>query len=169
QSLSHHLASIVVAAALHFLAHVAREAIRNRHVHLVHCAPLLHLRVLKPSRKMLRCQSLIYGSPRDGKAGGPPKLRQVSNLSRNQIWVPRSSPILARAGQLAECGRETTVLTFDQLIMKHLKLVEAAGVEPASENVVSKEPTYLVTFMRRSYPALSPVALRTDKKRSRPT
>jgi hypothetical protein len=49
------------------------------------------------------------------------------------------------------------------------ELVEAAGVEPASENVVSKEPTYLVTFMRRSYPALSPATLRTDKKRSRPT
>jgi len=49
------------------------------------------------------------------------------------------------------------------------RLVEAAGVEPASENVVSKEPTYLVTFMRRSYPALSPAALRADKKRSRPT
>ena len=29
------------------------------------------------------------------------------------------------------------------------KMVEAAGVEPASKNVVSKEPTYLVTFMRR--------------------
>lgn len=29
-------------------------------------------------------------------------------------------------------------------------MVEAAGVEPASENAVSKEPTYLVTFMRRS-------------------
>jgi len=28
-------------------------------------------------------------------------------------------------------------------------MVEAAGVEPASENVTSKEPTYLVTFMRR--------------------
>ena len=28
-------------------------------------------------------------------------------------------------------------------------MVEAAGVEPASENAVSKEPTYLVTFPRR--------------------
>jgi hypothetical protein len=28
-------------------------------------------------------------------------------------------------------------------------MVEAAGVEPASENAVSKEPTYLVTFLRR--------------------
>jgi len=48
-------------------------------------------------------------------------------------------------------------------------MVEAAGVEPASENAVSKEPTYLVTFMRRSYPALSPATLRADKKRSQPT
>jgi hypothetical protein len=48
-------------------------------------------------------------------------------------------------------------------------VVEAAGVEPASENAVSKEPTYLVTFMRRSYPALSRAALRADKKRSQPT
>jgi len=47
-------------------------------------------------------------------------------------------------------------------------MVEAAGVEPASENAVSKEPTYLVTFPRRHYSALSPTALRTDKKRSRP-
>ena len=30
--------------------------------------------------------------------------------------------------------------------------MEAAGVEPASENAVSKEPTYLVTFMRRVLP-----------------
>jgi len=51
---------------------------------------------------------------------------------------------------------------------KQLSMVEAAGVEPASENAVSKEPTYLVTFPRRCYPALSPTALRTDKKRSRP-
>ena len=28
-------------------------------------------------------------------------------------------------------------------------MVEAAGVEPASENAVSKETTYLVAFMRR--------------------
>ena len=27
-------------------------------------------------------------------------------------------------------------------------MVEAAGVEPASENAVSKEPTYLVRFLR---------------------
>jgi len=45
--------------------------------------------------------------------------------------------------------------------------VEAAGVEPASENVDSQEPTYLVAFTRRSYPALSPASLRTDKKRGR--
>jgi len=29
-------------------------------------------------------------------------------------------------------------------------MVEAAGVEPASENAAGKEPTYLVTFLRRS-------------------
>jgi len=28
-------------------------------------------------------------------------------------------------------------------------MVEAAGVEPASENAAGKEPTYLVTFLRR--------------------
>ncbi len=28
-------------------------------------------------------------------------------------------------------------------------MVEAAGVEPASENAASKEPTYLVSFLRR--------------------
>ncbi len=32
-------------------------------------------------------------------------------------------------------------------------LVEAAGVEPASEKVDGKEPTYVVAFRRRSYPA----------------
>ena len=56
-----------------------------------------------------------------------------------------------------------------QILAQTHKLVEAAGVEPASENVVSKEPTYLVTFMRRNYPALSPATLRADKKRGRPT
>ena len=34
-------------------------------------------------------------------------------------------------------------------------MVEAAGVEPASENAVSKEPTYLVTFPRRLPGALA--------------
>jgi len=29
-------------------------------------------------------------------------------------------------------------------------MVEAAGVEPASENAASQEPTYLVRFLRRS-------------------
>ena len=48
-------------------------------------------------------------------------------------------------------------------------MVEAAGVEPASENVTGKETTYLVQFMRRNYPALSPAPLRMDKKRSLPT
>jgi len=47
-------------------------------------------------------------------------------------------------------------------------MVEAAGVEPASENAASKEPTYLVSSRAGCYPALSPTALRTDKKRSRP-
>lgn len=31
-------------------------------------------------------------------------------------------------------------------------LVEAAGVEPASENVTGQEPTYLVQFPRRELP-----------------
>jgi hypothetical protein len=31
-------------------------------------------------------------------------------------------------------------------------MVEAAGVEPASENDDSKEPTYVVTFMLRALP-----------------
>jgi len=31
-------------------------------------------------------------------------------------------------------------------------LVEAAGVEPASENVTGQEPTYLVAFTRRELP-----------------
>jgi len=32
---------------------------------------------------------------------------------------------------------------------QRLIVVEAAGVEPASENAAGKEPTYLVTFLRR--------------------
>ena len=31
-------------------------------------------------------------------------------------------------------------------------MVEAAGVEPASENVTGQEPTYLVQFTRRELP-----------------
>ncbi len=31
-------------------------------------------------------------------------------------------------------------------------MVEAAGVEPASEKVAGKEPTYLVAFRLRRYP-----------------
>ena len=50
-------------------------------------------------------------------------------------------------------------------------MVEAAGVEPASENVVGKEPTYLVEFKIQSHLVkgaleVSPRALRTDKKRA---
>ena len=33
-----------------------------------------------------------------------------------------------------------------------LKLVEAVGVEPTSENVTGQEPTYLVQFTRRELP-----------------
>ena len=40
-------------------------------------------------------------------------------------------------------------LADNQLRIKRLYMVEAAGVEPASENVDSKEPTYLVTFICR--------------------
>jgi len=47
-------------------------------------------------------------------------------------------------------------------------MVEAAGVEPASENAVSQEPTYLVRFLRSPRRPLSPLALRTDKKRKQP-
>ena len=32
------------------------------------------------------------------------------------------------------------------------RLVEAAGVEPASENVTGQKPTYLVAFTRRELP-----------------
>src|ERR1017187_1700476 len=42
------------------------------------------------------------------------------------------------------------------------EMVEAAGVEPASENAVSQETIYLVAFPRRDDPALSPAPLRTD-------
>jgi len=34
-------------------------------------------------------------------------------------------------------------------LAQKIALVEAAGVEPASENAASKEPTYLVSFLRR--------------------
>jgi len=52
-------------------------------------------------------------------------------------------------------------------VFSYVQMVEAAGVEPASENAASKEPTYLVDS-RAGYPALSPAALRTNKKRGRP-
>jgi len=46
-----------------------------------------------------------------------------------------------------------------------VEVVEAAGVEPASENVAGKEPTYLVEFTFPDCSGISPHALRTDKKR----
>ena len=46
-------------------------------------------------------------------------------------------------------GRLVYANPDNPLKIKTVSMVEAAGVEPASENVVSKEPTYLVTFMRR--------------------
>ena len=43
-------------------------------------------------------------------------------------------------------------------------MVEAAGVEPASENVTGQEPTYLVAFLPWAFtPQRSPFVLRTDK------
>ena len=48
------------------------------------------------------------------------------------------------------------------------ELVEAAGVEPASENAVSQETTYLVAFTQSPKQPVSPPALRTDKKRGQP-
>ncbi len=51
-------------------------------------------------------------------------------------------------------------------------MVEAAGVEPASENVTGQEPTCLFQFMPQAFGALRRFprdvrgcALRTDKKR----
>ena len=46
-------------------------------------------------------------------------------------------------------GIEGLRMPVQAITFQLLEMVEAAGVEPASENVVSKEPTYLVTFMRR--------------------
>jgi len=46
-------------------------------------------------------------------------------------------------------GRSVYVNLGMLLQLKAVNMVEAAGVEPASENAVSKEPTYLVTFLRR--------------------
>ena len=40
---------------------------------------------------------------------------------------------------------------YNVLTIKDL-LVEAAGVEPASENVTGQEPTYVVAFTRRELP-----------------
>jgi hypothetical protein len=40
---------------------------------------------------------------------------------------------------------------YKSFVFKYL-LVEAAGVEPASENDDSKEPTYVVTFLLRELP-----------------
>ena len=38
------------------------------------------------------------------------------------------------------------------LKMQSYNMVEAAGVEPASENVTGQEPTYVVAFARRELP-----------------
>ena len=47
-------------------------------------------------------------------------------------------------------------------------MVEAAGVEPASENVTGQETTCLFQFMPQALPGdVRGLPLRTDKKRSR--
>ena len=48
--------------------------------------------------------------------------------------------------QIEEGGQEPVQNTRKALIAKET-VVEAAGVEPASENVTGQEPTCLVTFM----------------------
>ena len=42
--------------------------------------------------------------------------------------------------------------TRKSMNFSNMGLVEAAGVEPASENVTGQEPTYLVAFTRRELP-----------------
>ena len=44
-------------------------------------------------------------------------------------------------------------------------MVEAAGVEPASENVISQEPTYLVAFRLRRSGNFRRLRSECDKKR----
>jgi hypothetical protein len=58
------------------------------------------------------------------------------------------------------------------MIIKTLNMVEAAGVEPASENVTGQETTCLFAFMPQAFgviadapPGRSRPTLRTDKKR----
>ena len=46
-------------------------------------------------------------------------------------------------------------------------MVEAAGVEPASEGVVSREPTYLVAFTPGSCPTFAARAENATRNASR--
>jgi len=92
----------------------------------------------------------------------------ISRVSNENNWGLHEPPWRQRNTSVY-CFVYVCFLYLLDIENKRDKMVEAAGVEPASENAVSKEPTYLVTFMRRSYPALSQATLRADKKRSRPT
>ncbi len=51
--------------------------------------------------------------------------------------------------KLAQKSGRASRAGFPHKLLKINNLVEAAGVEPASENAASKEPTYLVSFRRR--------------------
>jgi hypothetical protein len=49
----------------------------------------------------------------------------------------------------------------------YLGMVEAAGVEPASEGVVSREPTYLVAFTLAGWPTFAARAENATRNASR--
>ena len=63
--------------------------------------------------------------------------------SQNPVYL--SSPV-SHKSPMSHFGRQKV------LYFSHLELVEAAGVEPASENVTGQKPTCVVAFMPLALP-----------------
>ncbi len=93
----------------------------------------------------------------------------MAGKDRKQHRAPTSSGEIARRTEVGQRAQRTNyvqncapVLPLEDKLLKisNLELVEAAGVEPASEIAVSRESSCFVRFL-----VVSPHALRTDKMR----
>ena len=93
----------------------------------------------------------------------------MAGKDRKQHRAPTSSGEIARRTEVGQRAQRTnyvqncaSVLPLEDKLLKisNLELVEAAGVEPASEIAVSQESSCFVRFL-----VFSPHALRTDKMR----
>ena len=84
-----------------------------------------------------------------GAGGGVPNIHGGDERS----WGHGETSLFTRRYHMTACKMHTNFgMCFYVIENKVVKVVEAVGVEPTSENVTGQEPTYLVQFTRRELP-----------------